>query len=163
MPHRPACARLLRSRAAAVVLVPVLQLASQVTSSPVAGHTALLRAEVARGAAAVASLTERPFPYAVTYRAIKDRLQKNVQEHADSDAFRVGAHLAVTAWLSGLPEDVSWRARALARHRDIVGWLLPRVALTPDAIADCVVEAQRLSPAAAQRLHDLVALLRHSD
>jgi hypothetical protein len=55
-------------------------------------------------------------------------------------------------WLEQLPNDLSWRATALARHRDIVEWVLPRTGLSDEDIARTVAHAGGLTPAAERHL-----------
>src|SRR5512140_1580200 len=100
------------------------------TRHPTAVPDAIARKEIARGAAAIAAITDRKYPYETAYRLLRACLEKNVQHHRDSDAFLVGAHLVIASWVEDLPEDVRWRERALARHRDIAEWLRPHVNLS---------------------------------
>lgn len=145
------------------ILALAVGAALSATSSPASGPPgtppgppAVIRTEIARGAAAVATITARKYPYATVYRLIRACLEKNVQERRDSDGFLVGAHLAVTSWLSELPSDLSWRQRALARHADIAEWLLPHIGLPAEEIAGIVAHTAGLTPAAEQRLLQFV-------
>ncbi len=119
-------------------------------ATPVAAPVA--RAELARGAAAIAAITDKKYPYDTTYRLIRACLEKNVQMHRDSDPFLVGAHLAIASWIEDLPPDLSWRERALARHRDVAEWLRPRISLRSEEVAHVITQAARLTPAAQDRL-----------
>jgi hypothetical protein len=83
-------------------------------------------------------------------------LEKNVQARHASDAFLVGAHLTIALWLADLPEGLTWRGKAFARHRDVAEWLIPHLGVPPKDIAHVVAQAARLTPAAEQRLLDLV-------
>ena len=114
------------------------------------------RAEVGRGAAAIAAIRARKYPYGTVYRLMRACVEKNTQERRASDAFLVGAHLTIALWVADLPPDISWREKAFARHRDVAEWLLPRVGLPPKDIAHLAVRAAGLPPAAEQRLLDLV-------
>jgi hypothetical protein len=118
-----------------------------------------LRAEIARGASEVTAVTRQRWPRETVYRSIRQRLELNVQRHHDSDGFLVGAQLATLLWLEELPEDVTWREKALARHRDIASWLIPRLGLTHQDIAQTIVQATRLPPKAEQRLLDLLDII----
>ena len=109
-----------------------------------------------RGAAEIAAIRARKYPYGTAYRLMRACLEKNAQERHASDAFLVGAHLTIALWVADLPQDISWREKAFARHRDVAEWLLPRVGLPPKDIAHLVVRAAGLPPAAEQRLLDLV-------
>ncbi len=104
----------------------------------------------------VASAIAKKAPYATTYRLIRGQLEKNVQEHRDSDAFLLGAHLIAAVWADGLPHDVTWRTQVLARHRDIVGWLVPKVGLPLADVAHLVVQVQQNPGASEERLHDFL-------
>ncbi len=125
------------------------------------GHTAQ-RIEIARGAAAVGAVAAKKYPYATAYRLIRSRMEENVQRRRDSDAFRLGAHLAAAAWVKNLPEDVDWRATALARHRDTVQWLLPRVGMASDDIARAVAQAAELKNVSEQQLLDWLDSIKKS-
>jgi hypothetical protein len=114
------------------------------------------RAELRRGAAVIAAIRVRKYPYGTAYRLMRACLKKNVQARLGSDAFLVGAHLTIALWLADLPESLSWRGKAFARHRDVAEWLIPHVDLPPQDIAHRVVRAAQLPPAAEQRLLDLV-------
>src|SRR5262245_49876578 len=72
-----------------------------------------LRNEIARGAREVTAVTLRRWPRPTIYRSIRLQLEVNVQNYQDSEAFRLGAHLATALWLQELPEDVTWREKAL--------------------------------------------------
>src|SRR5436309_7358326 len=72
-----------------------------------------LGADIARGAREVTSATRHKWPLPTVYQSIRHRLELNVQQHHDSDAFLVGAHLATVLWLEDVPEDVPWREKAL--------------------------------------------------
>jgi hypothetical protein len=117
------------------------------------------RSELSRGAAAVAAVVAKKYPYATAYRLVRSRLERNVQEHRDSDGFIVGANLAAAFWLAALPQDLSWRETALTRHRDVVAWILPRLGLSDEEIARAVARAQGLNPAAEQRLLHFISQL----
>jgi len=122
--------------------------------TPIAGAPS--RAEVQRGATEIAAISGKKSPCPTTYRLMRACLEKNVQEHHASDAFLLGAHLTIALWVADLPQDIGWREKALARHRDVAEWLLPRVGLPPKDIAHLVVRAAGLPPAEEQRLIDLV-------
>lgn|SRR5512139_1429117 len=128
------------------------------TATPVSTPvlTASVSAELARGASTVAAITAKKYPYATLYRLVRASLEKNVQEHADSAGFLVGAHLTVTSWLWNLPTDLSWRERAIARHSDIVEWLLPRIGLPPEEIARSVGHAAGLTAPAEQQIREFL-------
>jgi hypothetical protein len=138
------------------VLAQALALAAAKTSRPTAIAPAPARAEVRRGAAEITAIRARKYPYGTAYRLMRACLEKNAQERDASDAFLVGAHLTIAFWLADLPQDVTWREKAFARHRDVAEWLLPHVGLPPKDIAHLVVRAARLPPAAEQRLLDLI-------
>lgn len=107
----------------------------------------------------VAALTAKKYPYPTTYRLIRASLEQNVQEHRESDGFLVGAHVATAFWLNRLPEDLAWRETALARHRDIAGWILSRLNLTPTEVARAITAAQGLSAASEPQLRRFIAQL----
>lgn len=113
--------------------------------------------ELARGAATVAAITAKKYPHSTTYRLIRARLEKNVQEGADSDGFLVGAHLAISSWLWNLPTDLKWRETAIARHADIATLLLPRIGLPPEETAHIVARAAGLTAPAE---HQILAFVR---
>ncbi len=145
------------------ILVLAVSVALSASNSAASGPSgtppvppAVIRTDLARGAAAVAAITAKKYPYLTVYRLVRARLEKNVQERRDSDGFLLGAHLAVSSWLSDLPSDLSWRQRALARHADIAEWLLPRIGLPAKEIAEIVAHAAGLTPAAEQRLLQFV-------
>jgi hypothetical protein len=117
---------------------------------------AALRAELRRGAAEIAAIRVRKYPYGTAYRLMRACVEKNVQARHASDAFLVGAHLTIALWLVDLPESLSWRGKAFARHRDVAEWLIPHVGVPPKEIAHVVAQAARVPPAAEQRLLDLV-------
>jgi hypothetical protein len=107
--------------------------------------------EIAAAAASVADVTARRYPYDTTRRLIRGRIERGIREH-DSEAFRLGAHLAAAFWISQLPVDLAWRDTALARHRDVVRWLVPRVGQPVEAIAHAVAQAERMPAASEQQL-----------
>src|SRR5262249_12737488 len=108
--------------------------------------------EVARGAAAIADIASHRYPYQTIRRLIRSRLEQNVQQHRDSDGFRLGAQLAAGLWIDQLPRDVPWRETELAAHRDVVRWLVPRVGLSIDEVARTVAHAEGLPPEGEQQL-----------
>jgi hypothetical protein len=118
------------------------------------------RAEVGRGATTVAAAAAHNYPPETIYRLIRNALEENVQKGRDSDAYRVGAHLAAAFWIQQLPEDVSWRETALARHRDIVAWLLPRTGLPEEEVAHTVARAEGLTATSEQRLLEFLRGIR---
>jgi len=134
--------------------------AAQVTAAT-PEQSAALRAEIARGAAAISEVTAHNYPYATVHRLIRNRVEKNIQERRDSDGFRLGAHVAAGFWVRHLPEEVSWRKTALARHRDVVYWLLPRVGLPIGEIAGVVAHAEGLSKASQQELLGFLEAIVH--
>jgi hypothetical protein len=123
---------------------------------PAPGSQSALHAEVARGAATVGEITAKKLPYDTAHRLIRAALEKNVQVRRDSDAFRLGAHLAAAFWVEQLPTDVTWRDTARARHGDLVVWLTARVGLPPEEVAQTVVQAEGLPPDAKRRLLQLL-------
>ena len=137
------------------VLAQPLALAAK-PSRPTPIAPAPSRAEVRRGAAEIAAIRDRKYPYGTSYRLMRACLERNAQRGHASDAFLVGAHLTIALWLADLPEGITWREKAFARHRDVAEWLLSHVGLPLKDIALLVVRAARLPPAAEQRLLDLV-------
>jgi hypothetical protein len=133
-----------------LVNVSTVIAASTPVSTPFAA--AVPRAEVRRGAAQIAAISEKNYPYDTAYRLMRACLEKNVQGRLASDAFLVGAHLTIALWVADLPLDISWREKAFARHRDLAEWLLPRLGLPPEEVAHLVVHAAGLPAAAEQRL-----------
>jgi hypothetical protein len=131
-------------------------LAAARASRPTPTTPAPSRAEVRRGAAEITAIRARKYPNDTTYRLMRVCLERNVQERRASDAFLVGAHLTIVFWLADLPQDVPWREKAYARHRDIAQWLFPHVGLSLKDIAHLVVRAAQLPPRAEQRLLDVV-------
>lgn len=117
------------------------------------------RSEIVRGASSVAEIIAKRYPYPTTYRLIRGRLERNVHEHRDSDGFSLGAHLATAFWLEGLPPDVSWRERALARHRDVTTWILARIGLSAAEVARLTAAGERLPADAATQLLEFVEAL----
>ncbi len=115
-----------------------------------------VHAEIARGASAIAAINPKKFPYATAYRLMRARLEENVQAHRDSDGFVVGAHLVIAAWLAALPNDVGWRQKALARHCDVVGWVLPRLGLPANDVESTTARAAKLTPAQRQQLTEIL-------
>jgi len=113
-----------------------------------------LHREIARGAATIASVTAKRRPHPTIYRSIRDALEKNMQEHHDSEGFRLGAHLIAAFWLERLPQDVPWREVPLARHRDIVRWLMEDTKLGSDDVAETAAAAAHLTEAQAAELSD---------
>ncbi len=114
------------------------------------------RAEIARGAAAIAAIAAQTFPYATAYRLMRAKLEENVQTHRDSDGFIVGAHLAIAAWVASLPPDVDWREKALARHSDVAGWVLPRLGMPAEDVQNTTALAAKLTPPQRQHLADIL-------
>jgi len=131
------------------VAVPAV---SATDTLPTPASPAVMRAEIARGAAAVADVTVHKYPYATTHRLIRSRVEKNLQEKRDSDGFRLGAHVAAGFWVEHLPVDITWRPTALARHRDQVYWLLPRVGLSLTEVAAAVARGEGLPKTSRQNL-----------
>jgi hypothetical protein len=117
---------------------------------------AALRAEVRRGAAEIAAVSAKKYPNGTAYRLMRVCLEKNVQERRASDAFLVGAHLTIALWVADLPQDISWREKAFARHRDLAEWLLSRLGLPPEEVAHLVVQGAGLPPSAERRLIEAV-------
>jgi len=111
-----------------------------------------VRADLERSAAQVATIARRHYPYGTAYRLMRAAVERNEQAHQDSDAFLVGAHLAIAFWISALPTDVPWRNTALARHTDILCWRIPHVAMGVDDIARIVATAEALPASQAKRL-----------
>lgn len=112
-----------------------------VTSHAVAAFaidTAVSIPEVQRGAAAIAEVTQRRLDPPTTYRLAEGSLEKNVQQGKDNRGFRLGAHLALTYWLVRLPDDVLWRPKALARHRDVTQWTARDSGLDPAQVVRAV-------------------------
>jgi len=142
------------------VLVPLLVstgalvAASTPVSTPFAATVS--RAEVRRGAAEIAAISGKNYPNGTAYRLMRACLEKNVQERRASDAFLVGAHLTIALWVADLPQDISWREKAFARHRDLAEWLLPHLGLPPKEVAHLVVHAAGLPAAAERRLIEAV-------
>ena len=140
------------------ILIPAVVLAGSVTE-PIAQSAATPRAEraeITRGTAAVTAVIAKKYPYSVAYRSIRNCLEKNVQQQQDSDAFLIGAHLTAAFWLAKLPKDLSWRDKALARHRDIVQWLMPRLGLRADEVTHTVAQAAGFTPASEQQLRNFL-------
>jgi hypothetical protein len=133
-----------------LVNVGALIAASTPVSTPFAA--AVSRGEVRRGAAQIAAISGKNYPYGTAYRLMRACLEKQVQEQRASDAFLVGAHLTIALWVADLPQDISWREEAFARHRDVAEWLLPRLGLAPEEVAHLVVDAAGLPAAAERRL-----------
>jgi len=114
-------------------------------------------AEIRRGAAEISHVAAQRQPWSAAYRAMQTEMQRSVQQRRDSDGFRLGAHLAIAAWLQDLPSDVGWRGSALARHADLAGWLSLRLGLPPEAVARTVSGAANLSQ---KQQADVLRLLR---
>ncbi len=115
-----------------------------------------VRLEIARGASTVAAIAVKKFPRETTYRLMRASLEKNVQARRDSDGFAIGAHLVIAVWLMALPNDVGWREKALARHRDVAGWILPRLGLPVEEIQNITAQAAKLTPAQRDYLREIV-------
>src|SRR5262245_26837105 len=77
---------------------------------------AVARGEVVRGAACVGAVIRARYPHEVSRRLIDNCVEENLQKRRDSDGFRLGVHMAAAYWTLRLPEDVPWRARAIAQH-----------------------------------------------
>lgn len=120
-------------------------------ASPAAAWPSSVHAEMARAARSISAITAHKYPYDVTDRMINECLEANVQQHRDSDAFFLGAHLTAAFWIASLPRDVGHQ-KTLARHIDIVRWLRPRVDLPNEEIARVVAQAAGLPRGSRGRL-----------
>lgn len=142
------------------MLVPLLLSAGGLVAAGTPVSTpfaaAVSRAEVRRGAAEISAISGKNYPYSTAYRLMRACLERHVQERRASDAFLVGAHLTIALWVADLPQDISWREKAFARHRDVAEWLLPRLGLPPEEVAHLVVQAAGLPAAAERRLLEAV-------
>ena len=137
-----------------LVNVSALIAASTPVSTPFAA--AVTEAEVQRGAAQITAISGKNYPYSTAYHLMRACLERHVQERRASDAFLVGAHLTIALWVADLPQDISWREKAFAPHRDLAEWLLPRLGLPPEEVAHLVVHAAGLPAAAERRLLEAV-------
>ena len=118
-----------------------------------------VHAEIGRGAAAVAPLIRKAYPYDKIHRLIRAAIERNTNRRRDSDGFLLGAHLLTAFWLDGLPSDIRWRSTALAHHRDLTGWLCAKVGLSCADIVRATAHAARFNTSAAQRLQRFCSTL----
>jgi len=101
-------------------------------------------ADVQRGATQMADVIARRLDYETRYQMAKGVLEKNLQLGQDSDAFRLGAHLALTYWLARLPNDIGWRPKALSRHSHVTQWTVSASPLELTTVAHAVATALKL-------------------
>jgi len=113
-------------------------------------------AEVRRGARTMNDVFQRRLEYPMTYRFARGALEKNLHEKRDTHGFRIGAHLALVHWLSKLPEDLEWRPKALARHRDVSHWMMRDAPVDPARVAATVASTLALSPDEGRWLLDIL-------
>jgi len=125
-------------------------------ASPNPPRVATACAEVARGAACVGAAIRARYSYDATRRLIRNCVEENLQRRHDSDGFRLGVHMSAAYWTLRLPEDVPGRATAIAQHRDIVKWLLPRVGVPAEEVTHTTVSAAGLPDTAEQQLLELL-------